>query len=49
VSGVRPGGTTRLATLTGHAGSVESVAFSPGGSILAGGSSDRTIWLWQVS
>ncbi|WP_416983893.1 caspase, EACC1-associated type [Streptomyces sp. T028] len=32
-----------------HTGSVQSVAFRPGGRILASGSSDRTIRLWKVT
>ncbi|HBL59780.1 MAG TPA: serine/threonine protein kinase [Cyanobacteria bacterium UBA8803] len=35
-------------TLKGHWGSVESIAISPDGQILASGSTDRTIKLWQL-
>ncbi len=35
-------------TLNGHSGSVESVAISPDGEILASGSHDRTIKLWHL-
>ena len=38
-----------LFTLTGHGGSVGSVAFSPDGSTLASGSYDETIKLWDVA
>lgn len=37
-----------LHTLTGHKASVNSVAFSPKGSILASGSDDKTIKLWHL-
>jgi hypothetical protein len=33
----------------GHTGSVNSVAISPDGSLLASGSMDRTVKLWRVS
>lgn len=35
-------------TLKGHLGSVESIAISPDGDILASGSTDRTIKLWHL-
>src|SRR5258707_8416103 len=38
-----------LRTLTGHKSTVESMAFSPDGSLLASGSDDHTIKLWEES
>ena len=38
-----------LALLTGHTGTVTSIAFSPDGETLASGSWDYTIRLWNVS
>lgn len=43
---VRNGQLTR--TFTGYSGIVTSVAFSPDGRILAGGSVDKTIKVWRV-
>ena len=41
--------TGALAILHGHSDTVNAVAFSPNGTILASGSSDATIRLWRVT
>ncbi|CRG89769.1 putative WD repeat-containing protein all2124 [Talaromyces islandicus] len=38
-----------IGTLEGHADTVQSVAFSPNGKLLASGSSDETIKLWDTA
>ncbi|MFY7802769.1 MAG: protein kinase domain-containing protein [Limnoraphis robusta] len=40
---------TCIKSLTGHSQSVRSVAFSPNSHILASGSDDKTIKLWDIS
>jgi WD40 repeat protein len=38
-----------LGQLTGHQGSVRSLAFSPDGALIASGSTDQTIIIWNVA
>lgn len=37
-----------ISTITGHSGTVHTIAFSPDGQTLASGSADKTIKLWQL-
>jgi TIR domain/WD domain, G-beta repeat len=39
----------RLLTLTGHTGPVSTVTFSPNTAFVAGGSSDKTVMIWDTS
>jgi len=51
LAGNRPGAVadgTHLHTLLGRQGSVDSLAFSPEGPLLASGSGDGTVRLWGV-
>jgi WD40 repeat protein/energy-coupling factor transporter ATP-binding protein EcfA2 len=40
---------TQVATFSGHTDSVDGIAFSPDGRVLATGSRDRTAILWSIS
>jgi WD40 repeat protein len=46
---VRAGETVPWLTLRGHSDYVNAVAFNPSGDMLASGSSDQTVRLWQVT
>ena len=41
-------GQDRLLTLTGHAGPVSTVAFSANGALVAAGSSDKSVLIWDA-
>ncbi len=48
-SSIKPEAVSLLSTLTGHTSFVWGVACSPDGQLLASGSSDRTIKLWNLT